>query len=411
MEVRFRQKAGLAVFCGVRVMSGIELTPFHDWLVELRRAFHRNPELSYGEIRTSRRIAEVLREMGVEVQTGIGGTGILARIESRRPGPVVAFRADMDALPLQEISDAPYRSAVPGVMHACGHDGHMTIALGVARTLMEEQWPARGRGKVLIVLQPAEEGGAGALAMLRSGAFDGEPIDAIFAGHVHPELPVGHVGVAPGVCNAASDSVRMRITGKGGHGAQPHRCVDPIVAGAALVTQLQSLVSRSISPMDSAVLTIGQFVSGTASNIIPQEALLSGTLRTLRPEVRDAMVERIDRMVKGLELAYGVKVHLEIIPGYPLLVNDSNVAEMARGVASDFLGPDRVHVELPRMGAEDFAYFLQRYPGVLLRLGCHKPEEGFRHALHSPHFDMDERALDVGVGLFVRLIKHRLGQA
>ncbi len=392
------------------MMGAIEMSPLHDWLVELRRGFHQSPELSYAEFGTSRRIAAKLREMGVDVQEGVGGTGIVARMDSGRPGPVVAFRADMDALPLEEISTEPYCSTVPGVMHACGHDAHITIGLGVARTLMDEGWPATGKGKVVLVFQPAEEGGAGALAMLRSGALDGEPIDAILAGHVHPELPVGHVGVVPGMCNAASDSVRIRITGKGGHGAQPHRCVDPILAGAALVTQLQSLVSRSISPIDSAVLTIGQFVAGTASNIIPQQAVLNGTLRTLRPEVRDVMAERIDGMVKGLELAYGVKVELEMIPGYPLLVNDPIVAEMARNVASDFLGPDRVHIELPRMGAEDFAYFLQRYPGALLRLGCHKPEEGFRHALHSPHFDLDERVLDVGVGLFTRLIKRLMAE-
>jgi len=396
-------KVGLAV-CEVPIMTGIELSPMHDWLVLLRRGFHQNPELSYGETETSRRIAEVLRELGVEVRTGVGGTGIVARIETGQPGPVVAFRADMDALPLQEASDVPYRSTVRGVMHACGHDAHITIGLGVARTLVEAEWSRVGKGRVLFIFQPAEEGGAGALAMLQTGVFDSEPIEAIFAGHMHPELPTGHIGIAPGISNAASDSLAIRLTGKGGHGAQPHRCVDPIVAGAALVTQLQSLVSRSVSPIDSAVLTVGQFHAGTASNIIPQTAMLHGTLRTLRTEVREVMIERLHQMLKGLEAAYGVTADLEVAKGYPLLENDSKVADYVQKVASQYLGPERVHMELPRMGAEDFAYFLQRFPGVLVRLGCHAPEVGFQYGLHSPYFDIDERVLDAGVGLFVRLI-------
>lgn len=386
-------------------MSSLEPISIHDWLVQLRRHFHSNPELSYREVKTSRKIADVLGELGVAHETGIGGTGIVACIDSGRPGPVVAFRADMDGLPLQEAAQVPYCSRTEGVMHACGHDAHITIGLGVARTLMEEGWPETGRGKIFLVFQPAEEGGAGARAMLETGLFDGEPIEAFFAGHVHPELPVGHIGLAPGVSNAASDSLRIRLTGKGGHGAQPHRCIDPIVAGAALVTQIQSLISRTISPMDNVVLTIGQFHAGTASNIIPQDALLEGTLRTLRPELRDRMVERLRAMVHGLELAYGVSAHLEINQGYPVLENHGGVAGYAEKVAVQWLGSHCVHIEPPRMGAEDFAYFLQRFPGVLLRLGCHRPEEGFRYGLHSPHFDLDERVLDVGVGLFVRLLK------
>ncbi len=392
------------------MMNRIDLSPMHDWLVQLRRGFHQHPELCYGETETSRRIAEVLRDLGVEVRTGIGGTGIVARIETGRPGPVVAFRSDMDALPLQEFTDVPYRSVVKGVMHACGHDAHITIGLGVARTLMEKEWPRKGKGRVLLVFQPAEEGGAGALAMLQTGIFDSEPIEAIFAGHMHPELPTGHIGIAMGVSNAASDTLAIRITGKGGHGAQPHLCVDPIIAGAALVTQLQSIISRNLSPIESAVLTIGQFHAGTASNVIPQTATLDGTLRTLRTEVREVIIERVRQMLKGLEAAYGVVAELEVVNGYPLLENDPVVSEYAQKVASEVLGPNRVHVELPRMGAEDFAYFLQRFPGVLIRVGCHDPEAGFQYGLHSPYFNIDERALDVGVGLFVRLIERRYAE-
>jgi amidohydrolase len=385
-------------------MAEMSLTPFHDWLVQLRRHFHQFPELAYGEKKTAAKIAEVLREFGVPFRDRVGETGVVATLAAERPGATLAMRADMDALPLEEQNDTPYVSKHPGVMHACGHDGHMTIMLGVVRTLVESGWQMKGKGKMLFIFQPAEEGGAGARAMLETGIFEAEPIAAIFAGHLHPELAVGHVGFAPEASNAASDNITICLEGRGGHGAQPQLCIDPIVAGAYLVTQLQSIVSRSLAATDSAVLTIGRFHAGTARNIIPQEAVLEGTLRTLNPAVRERVLSRLKEMVKGLEITHQIKAELQTAIGYPLLVNHPELVRFVEVQAREILGSDCIHPGLPRMGSEDFAFFLQKFPGILLRLGCRNPENASSYGLHSPSFDFDERVLSVGVRLFTHLL-------
>jgi amidohydrolase len=385
-------------------MVEIQLTPFHDWLVGLRRHFHQFPELAYREEKTAAKIVEVLREYGIPVRDKIGKTGVVATLTAQRPGPTVAMRADMDALPLEEQNDVPYKSRHPGVMHACGHDGHITMMLGVVRSLVEAGWSEKGAGKILFIFQPAEEGGAGARAMLESGFLESEPVAAIFAGHMQPELTVGQIGFSPDVSNAASDNISIRVIGKGGHGAQPQRCVDPIVAGAYLVGQLQSIVSRSIAPTDSAVLTFGSFHAGTARNIIPQKAVLEGTLRTLKPEVRECVLGRLQEMLRGLEVAHQVEAKLQTSIGYPLLVNDPHLVRFVEVRAKDVLGDSSVHCAAPRMGSEDFAFFLQRFPGILIGIGCSDPEKGLTHGLHSPYFDLDERVLDVGVRLFTHLL-------
>jgi amidohydrolase len=385
-------------------MVEIQLTPFHDWLVGLRRNFHQHPELAYREEKTAAKIVGVLREYAVSFSDKIGKTGVVATLSAQRPGPTVAMRADMDALPLQEQNDVPYKSTHPGVMHACGHDGHIAVMLGVVRSLVETGWSEKGAGKILFIFQPAEEGGAGARAMLDTGILDSEPIAAIFAGHMQPELAVGQIAFSPDVSNAASDNISIRLTGKGGHGAQPQQCVDPIVAGANLVTQLQSIVSRSVAPIDSAVLTIGKFHAGTARNIIPQEAFLEGTLRTLKPEVRECVLGRLKEMLRGLEVAYRVEAKLQTSIGYPLLVNFPRLVRFVEEQAKVFLGESSVHRAPPRMGSEDFAFFLQKFPGILVRVGCNDPEKGLTHGLHSPYFDLDERVLDVGVRLFTHLL-------
>jgi amidohydrolase len=388
-------------------MPSSVLPSLHDWLVAMRRHFHRFPELAYGEEKTAAKICEVLDELKVPHLRGVGGTGVIAALRGRKPGATLAVRADMDALPLDEANDVPYKSGNPGVMHACGHDGHMTVALGVLRWLIDNDWPEWGSGKVLFLFQPAEEGGrGGALTMLETGVFDPERIDAIFAVHVDPELPAGRIGLAPGTSNAASDSISIRIAGKGGHGAHPDLCVDPIVAGAYFITQLQSIVSRSVPPLDSAVLTIGSFHGGTARNIIPEEAVMEGTLRTMRAEIRDLVLRRVEEAARGLESSHGVSVHLNIVLGYPPVVNHPAMVEYTLGRARGLLGEESVLMVPPSMGAEDFAYFLQRWPGVLIHLGCHNPAEGFVHGLHSPHFDLDENALDVGVKLIADLLTH-----
>ena len=373
--------------------------PFHDWLVELRRDLHRIPELGYQEEKTAAKICQVLDQLDIPYQSAVGKTGVVARLKADKDGPVVAYRADMDALPLDEANDVVYKSQHQGLMHACGHDGHVTVALGIIRWLKEQDWAGQGCGEILFFFQPAEEGGAGAKAMLDTGLFDREPVKAIFAGHMNPELPVGKVELIYGTAHAATNEIQINIKGKGGHGAAPHLCSDPIVAGAHLVTQLQTFVSRKLSPLDSAVLTIGEFHAGTAVNIIPEEALLKGTLRTLTPEVREQAVRWVEEMVKSLDLAFGVSTSFENIDGYPAHINDSDKVDHLKACVEQVLGAEAACISRPRMGAEDFSYFCQKWPGAMVGLGCHDPAKGFQFALHSPHFDMDERVLDVGVQL------------
>ena len=381
-------------------MSEIQLLSFHDWLVEIRRDLHRIPERGYREEKTSAKICQVLDHLGVPYQRGVGKTGVVARLKADKGGPLVAYRADMDALPLDEANDVSYRSQHPGLMHACGHDGHVTVALGIMRWLKEQNWPRTGCGEIIFFFQPAEEGGAGAKAMLDTGLFDKEPVNAIFAGHMNPELPVGKVELIYGTAHAATNTIHIQIKGKGGHGAAPHLCIDPIIAGAHLITQLQTITSRSLCPLDSAVLTIGEFQAGTAENIIPELALLKGTLRTLTPEVRQQAVSRIQEMVNSLEPAFGVATSVKNMEGYPAHINNSEMVDHLKSCVSEVLGNGAAYIARPRMGAEDFAYFCQKWPGAMAGIGCHDPAKGFQFGLHSPHFDMDERVLDVGVRLF-----------
>jgi amidohydrolase len=389
-------------------MLSILQDDFIKWLVELRRWFHRFPEPAYKEVKTAAKICEILDTFKLPFQTGVGGTGVVAKLCAKRTGPVVAFRADMDALTLEEKNDVPYKSRNPGFMHACGHDGHMTIALGIIRWLIENRWAQNGRGEIVFIFQPAEEGGAGAKAMLQSGIFDGVSIKAVFAGHMYPELPMGHIRLAPEISNAAADSIFIRLKGKGGHGAHPHHCKDPIVAGANLVTQLQSLISRELPPLDSAVITIGRFHAGTATNIIPEEAVLEGTLRTLKPDIRKEIIKRLEDMVEGTARSFGISAILNITEGYPVLINNPVLVEHIVACAGDVLGADNVHIGLPRMGAEDFAYFCQKWGGVMVGIGCHDPGKGFQHGLHSPYFDLDERVLEIGTRLFAHVLTRYL---
>ncbi len=381
-----------------------ELLPFHNWLVDLRRHFHRYPEPAYQEEKTGAKICEILSLFNIPFHTGIGKTGIVARLKAKNRGKTLAFRADMDALKMDEANDIPYKSQHPGLMHACGHDGHITIALGIIRNLIENKWIENGQGEILFIFQPAEEGGAGAKAMLDSGFFDNEPVEAAFAGHMQPEYPAGDISITYGVSNAASDSFSIRLIGKGGHGAHPYQCKDVILIGAYLITQLQALVSREISALDSVVITIGQFHSGTASNIIPEHADLEGTIRTLDENIRQQIFRRIRELLNSFELAYGISASLNIPEGYPMLVNNKALTEHAERCAKEVLGKAHVRYERPRMGAEDFAYFCNKWRGMMMGIGCNDPEKGFRYGLHSPYFEMDESVLSAAVRVFSKIL-------
>lgn len=365
----------------------------HDRLVSWRRDFHMYPELGFRETRTAARVAEVLSTLGYRVRTGVGRTGVVA--ERGEGAPVVAIRADMDALPLQEANEVPYASRVPGVMHACGHDAHTAIALGVATLLAEEPFP----GTVRFLFQPAEEvqdeeGFSGAQRMIQDGAMEG--VDFVLALHVDPSIPAGEIRLEAGPASAGVDTFYATVVGRGGHGASPHKTVDPIYLAGHVILALHGIVSRRIAPTAPAVVTIGAIHGGTVDNVIPEEVELRGTIRYKDPAVQERIHEEIERAL-GVARALGGDYRLRIERGYPPMINDEKVVELLRAVATDLLGPEHIRPPEAGMGAEDFGYFSARAPGAMLDLGC-RPESGEQPA-HSPRFDIDERCLPVGAAL------------
>jgi IAA-amino acid hydrolase len=377
-----------------------------DRLTTWRRTIHKHPELGFQEMKTAARVAETLREMGVHVETGVGGTGVVGTL-GQGP-PTVALRADMDALPIQELNDVLYASQVPGVMHACGHDAHVAILLGVATLLAESPPP---RGQVRFLFQPSEEGvgkdgRSGAPRMIEDSALEG--VDAIFGLHVLPDKPAGTVGVIPGPVFAAANAFRLYVRGRGGHGAYPHRTVDPIVLSAQVITAIQTIVARRLRPLDNGVITVGTIHGGTKGNIIPEEVKLTGTMRSFRPEVRELLRTELKRVCEIVR-ALGGDFDLHIGGGYPPTVNDAAMAALVREAATDLLGADQVHAPDPEMGAEDFSFFLEKVPGCYFRLGTGRPGEPV-HGLHNPHFDIDESALPVGVAVLAEIAYRYLQQ-
>jgi hippurate hydrolase len=360
-------------------------------LFALRRELHRHPELSWQEERTAARLEEVLRSLGALDVRRVAKTGVTARIAGREPGaPMVALRGDIDALPIQEETGLEYASAVPGVMHACGHDVHATWT--VAAALHLSQHPARG--DVVIVLQPAEELGAGASAVLSSGALDG--VSAIFGGHVDRRFAVGEVVAEAGPLAASADSFTIEVRGRGAHGARPHESADPIVAGAAIVTALQTIVSRRLDPAAPAVVSVGSFHAGVASNVIPQTATLTGTLRAMDPATRQRLLDDVARISVAVGEAHGVQVAARVERGTPPIVNPVREAQWARDAAEVVLGPGAVvPFGITNMGGEDFAFYLERIPGCFLRIGA-RENGGERIAAHSPRFYADEWSIVVG---------------
>jgi amidohydrolase len=373
-------------------------------VIALRRDFHRHPELGFEEVRTSGIVAEYLRAAGLEPRVGIAQTGVSALVEGAVDGPTLLLRADMDALPIVEETGLDFASQVRGKMHACGHDLHTAILLGTARIL--QTMKPRLRGRVKLVFQPAEEGPGGAWPMIEQGILQNPKVDYALGLHLWSDLPCGHVAIQPGPVMAAADTFKVLIHGRGGHAAYPHESADPIVAAAALIGAMQTVVSRRLNPFDTAVLSVTQIQGGSADNVIPERVEFSGTLRSFQQSVRDLLVKQLTHMVPAFCQAYGVEGEFHFHQGYPPLVNhpvpSGWVEQAARG-----LGLARV--EQATMGGEDMAYYLQEVPGAFFFLGAAPAEIERVFPHHHPKFQLDERAVPLAMELFLRCVEECLG--
>ena len=379
-----------------------------QWLTETRRDFHMHPETAYEEKRTTERIAAILQELGLDVRRFSDMTGVTGLLRSGQEGRTIALRADIDALNLQELNDVPYKSQTDGKMHACGHDAHAAIMLGVAKHLVETGLGSVLKGNVKFLFQPAEEGGAGAKKMIERGVLQDPDVDAVMAGHMLPDMEVGRIGIFKGQSHASADRFRLTITGEGGHGGRPHQVCDPIIAAAHWITAVQAAAARSIDPLDSAVITVGSIHGGQASNVVPREVVLAGTTRAIGNGVRERIRERMQGITRGMEDAFEVKGNLRFDDGYPPVINDLGISQLLYDAAAELFGTDRVAYVRPSTGAEDFAYFAEAKPGAIIRLGCGRPGQEFS-PLHSPYFDIDERILGMGVELFAAAVVRYLG--
>jgi amidohydrolase len=365
--------------------------------VAIRRDIHRHPELGFEEHRTSALVERELDELGI-AHRRVAGTGVVGIIRGALPGRTAALRADMDALPIDEDSGETCASEVPGKMHACGHDAHTAMLLGAARVLAAGR--ATLHGNVVLIFQPAEEGPGGAEPMIAAGVLDDPKVDAIAMLHVDPRLPTGAVGITPGPVNAAGDELHVTVRGSGGHGGYPHKAVDAIPAAAATVLALQGIVSRETDPLAPIVVTIGTIAGGYRNNVIADRVQLTGTIRTYDPAIRAGVEARVRRIVDGVAAAYGCSAEVEILYGYPPVVND---AALANAFAAYLRERNGITVEAlpPTMGAEDFAYFAQRVPAVVGRLGIYNEGLGSVHSGHSPQFRLDEDAIPTGIATLV----------
>lgn len=368
-----------------------------DSIVVDRRAIHRHPELAYEERRTAELVARRLRELELDVQEGIGTTGVVGLLRGARPGKTVLLRADMDALPIEEPREADYASECPGIMHACGHDGHTAILLGAARLLAERRHELVGN--VRFMFQPAEEGGAGALRMIEDGLLENPAVDGAFALHVDPFRYAGEVSARAGPTHAAADTFTIDVQGAGGHAARPQLAVDPVVVGSHIVVALQTLVSREVDPAEQAVLTIGSISAGTAFNVIPDKATLRGTVRTYSTAVQDLLERRLGEVARGVATALRASAEVRYERLYPPLVNHASGIDLVSAVVQDMLGPDALYERGMAMGSEDFSYVLQRVPGAMFHLGVRDRAWAEPKPIHSPVFDLDEHALPVGAAL------------
>lgn len=363
----------------------------YENMVHVRRFLHQHPELSFQEVKTAQFIADFYKELGVEeVRTGVGGNGVVARIKGNRPGKTVALRADFDALPIQEENDVPYKSTVPGVMHACGHDGHTATLLAVAKVLFEKKDELSG--EYVMIHQHAEEyAPGGAKSMIEDGCLDG--VDVIFGTHLWATIPTGQIHYRTGPVMAAADRFQIQIQGKGGHGAHPHTTKDAIMTASQLVVNLQQIVSRRVDPIDSAVISVGSFVAENAFNVIADKATLLGTVRTFNESIRSQIEEEMERVIKGTCYTNDSSYQYQFVRGYPAVVNHKEETEYLKDIAGSIPGVKEVLEAEPQMGGEDFAYYLQHVKGTFFFTGA-KPldvEDAFPH--HHPKFDFDENAM------------------
>jgi amidohydrolase len=364
--------------------------------VAVRREIHRHPELGFEEHNTQAIVERELDALGIEHRR-IASTGVVGIVRGTLPGHVTGLRADMDALPITEDSGDPCTSEVPGKMHACGHDSHTAMLLGAARVLHESR--DTFAGTAVLLFQPAEEGPGGALPMIDEGALDDPAVEAVTMLHIDPRLETGTIGITPGPVNAAADEFHITIRGKGGHGAYPHKAIDVIPCAAATILALQNVAARETDPLASIVVTIGTIEGGYRNNVIADHVKMTGTLRTHDPTIREAAEQKLRRIVYGIADGYGARAQLEMIFGYPPVVNDDELAESFAAYARDqgFV----VERPAPTMGGEDFAYFAQRVPGVMVRLGIYNESVGSVHSAHSAQFRLDEGAIPTGIATLV----------
>ncbi len=368
-----------------------------EWIRDIRRRLHQYPELGFEEHRTAGFIAEKLKELNIPYQAGVAKTGIIATIGRDGPGaPCIALRADMDGLPIQEKTGLPFSSQNPGVMHACGHDGHVAMLLGAAALLKKQAI----EGRIVLIFQPAEETTGGANHMIAEQVLQG--VDAIFAGHIDRHFEVNQISVEPGLISAYTDRFKIEIRGKGGHAAKPHETVDSIVVASLLVMSIQTLVSREVNPTFPSVVTVGKIQGGTAPNVIADRAVIEGTIRSTHPEVRQKIITGLERMVKAMKDLYTAETFIEVESGYPPVINDPVAAKIAQEVAAQIVGESGVMPQPhPSMGGEDFSFYLKEVPGCLVRFGAKKSELGDVPA-HSPRFDFDESVLPIGASFLAQ---------
>ena len=380
------------------------LADFHDDIVAWRHDLHRHPEILYEVHRTAAVVAEKLRDFGCdEVVTGLGRTGVVGVIRGKRTasGRAIGLRADMDALPIREVTGKAYASTVDGAMHACGHDGHTAMLLGAARYLAETR---NFDGTAVVIFQPAEEGGGGGRAMVEDGLMERFGIDEVYGMHNKPGLPVGAFAIRKGPIMAATDEFTIDITGRGGHAARPHDTIDPIIVGTQIVQALQTIASRSVDPIHSVVVSVTRFHAGDAYNVIAETAQVGGTVRTLDAGVRDLAEARIRTIVDGVAAAHGAQIVLDYDRNYPITRNHSGPTEFAASVAADVVGPARVDLDVPpMMGGEDFSYMLEARPGAFIFVG-----NGDSAGLHNPAYDFNDDVIPIGSSYWVRLVERAM---